>query len=43
MTSRLASDLPDRWETEAIRQAHYKIDDVLVAEQMMAVMLEQPR
>ncbi|AGB36194.1 GNAT family N-acetyltransferase [Natronococcus occultus] len=28
-----------RWETEAIRQAHYKIDDQYVAEQMMAVML----
>lgn len=29
-----------RWETEAIRQAHYKIDDEYVAEQMMAVMIE---
>ena len=28
-----------RWETEAIRQAHYKIDDEYVAEQMMAVIL----
>lgn len=32
-----------RWETEAIRRAHYKIDDKYVAEQMMAVMLEQPQ
>lgn len=31
-----------RWETEAIRKAHYKIDDEYVAEQQMAVMLEQP-
>ncbi|MFC4543196.1 GNAT family N-acetyltransferase [Halosolutus amylolyticus] len=28
-----------RWETEAIRQAHYKIDDQYVAEQMMGIML----
>ncbi|MDF9744368.1 GNAT family N-acetyltransferase [Natrinema salsiterrestre] len=28
-----------RWETEAIRQAHYKIDGEYVAEQMMGVML----
>ena len=28
-----------RWETESIRQAHFKIDDQYVAEQMMAVML----
>ena len=28
-----------RWETEAIRQAHYKIDGEYVAEQMMAVMI----
>ncbi|WP_049922574.1 GNAT family N-acetyltransferase [Halopiger djelfimassiliensis] len=28
-----------RWETEAIRKAHYKIDDSYVAEQMMAVMI----
>ncbi|WP_290814166.1 GNAT family N-acetyltransferase [Halovivax sp.] len=28
-----------RWETEAIRRAHFKIDDQYVAEQMMAVML----
>jgi len=28
-----------RWETEAIRQAHYKIDDDYVAEQMMGIML----
>ncbi|MDQ2051228.1 GNAT family N-acetyltransferase [Natronolimnohabitans sp. A-GB9] len=28
-----------RWETEAIRKAHYKIDDQYVAEQMMGVML----
>ncbi len=28
-----------RWETEAIRQAHYKIDGQYVAEQMMGVML----
>ncbi|WP_254761741.1 GNAT family N-acetyltransferase [Natrinema marinum] len=28
-----------RWETEAIRQAHYKIDGNYVAEQMMGVML----
>jgi len=31
-----------RWETEAIRKAHYKIDDEYVAEQQMAVMLAQP-
>jgi GNAT superfamily N-acetyltransferase len=31
-----------RWETEAIRQAHYKIDGEYVAEQQMAVMLEDP-
>ncbi|NHN48544.1 GNAT family N-acetyltransferase [Halostella sp. JP-L12] len=31
-----------RWETEAIRRAHYKIDDEYVAEQQMAVMLSQP-
>ncbi|ADB59375.1 GCN5-related N-acetyltransferase [Haloterrigena turkmenica DSM 5511] len=30
-----------RWETEAIRKAHYKIDDQYVAEQMMAVMTGQ--
>lgn len=30
------------WETEAIRQAHFKIDDEYVAEQQMAVMLEAP-
>ncbi|QRV16579.1 GNAT family N-acetyltransferase [Haloterrigena salifodinae] len=30
-----------RWETEAIRKAHYKIDDEYVAEQMMAVMTGQ--
>lgn len=29
----------NRWETEAIRKAHYKIDDQYVAEQMMGVML----
>ncbi|WP_265108383.1 GNAT family N-acetyltransferase [Halosolutus halophilus] len=28
-----------RWETEALRQAHYKIDDDYVAEQMMGIML----
>ncbi len=28
-----------RWETEAIRRAHYKIDDEYVAEQQMGVML----
>ena len=28
-----------RWETEAIRQAHYKIDGDYVAEQMMGIML----
>ncbi len=28
-----------RWETEAIRKAHYKIDDQYVAEQQMGVML----
>ncbi|HMB49825.1 MAG TPA: GNAT family N-acetyltransferase [Natronoarchaeum rubrum] len=32
-----------RWETEAIRRAHFKIDDEYVAEQQMAVMLEDPR
>ena len=31
-----------RWETEALRQAHYKIEGNYVAEQMMAVMLQQP-
>jgi GNAT superfamily N-acetyltransferase len=31
-----------RWETEALRQAHYKIEGEYAAEQMMAVMLEQP-
>lgn len=30
-----------RWETEAIRQAHYKIEGDYVAEQMMAVMISQ--
>ncbi len=30
------------WETEAIRNAHFKIDDEYVAEQQMAVMLEDP-
>jgi GNAT superfamily N-acetyltransferase len=31
-----------RWETEAVRQAHFKIDDEYVAEQQMAVMLREP-
>ncbi|WP_380675885.1 GNAT family N-acetyltransferase [Salinigranum sp. GCM10025319] len=31
-----------RWETEAIRKAHFKIDDEYVAEQQMAVMLRDP-
>jgi len=31
-----------RWETEAIRRAHFKIDDEYVAEQQMAVMLQDP-
>jgi L-amino acid N-acyltransferase YncA len=31
-----------RWETEAVRKAHYKIGDEYVAEQQMAVMLGDP-
>lgn len=31
-----------RWVTEAIRRAHFKIDDEYVAEQQMAVMLRDP-
>jgi GNAT superfamily N-acetyltransferase len=31
-----------RWETEAIRPAHFKIDDEYVAEQQMAVVTGQP-
>ncbi|AUV82082.1 GNAT family N-acetyltransferase [Salinigranum rubrum] len=31
-----------RWETEAIRKAHFKIGDEYVAEQQMAVMLRDP-
>ncbi|QLD88840.1 GNAT family N-acetyltransferase [Natronomonas salina] len=31
-----------RWVTEAIRQAHFKIDDDYVAEQQMAIMLQDP-
>ena len=31
-----------RWETEAIRKAHFKIDGEYVAEQQMAVMLKDP-
>jgi len=31
-----------RWETEAIRPAHFKIDDEYVAEQQMAVVIGQP-
>jgi ribosomal protein S18 acetylase RimI-like enzyme len=30
------------WETEAIRRAHFKVDDEYVAEQQMAVMLRDP-
>ena len=30
------------WETEAIRKAHFKIDDEYVAEQQMAIMLRDP-
>jgi GNAT superfamily N-acetyltransferase len=30
------------WETEAVRKAHFKIDDEYVAEQQMAVMLRDP-
>ena len=30
------------WETEAVRKAHFKIDDEYVAEQQMAVMLQDP-
>lgn len=30
------------WETEAIRKAHFKIDDEYVAEQQMAIMLHDP-